>query len=172
MTLLQLTLAIIKPHAVKNPVSLEGIRNTIISSNFKIVRSKRKHITLEEAELFYEEHRRKFFYNRLITFMSSGESDLYILAKDNAIKDWRALMGPTKVYKAQFEAPNSIRGKYGLSDTRNATHGSDSLETAKKEIGIFFPDFKYDKWFLNEEQQFRIGHLRFLADKFMHFVDV
>ncbi|KAJ8972371.1 hypothetical protein NQ317_018484 [Molorchus minor] len=102
---------------------------------------------LHEAEEFYSEHRHKFFYDRLVSFMMSGPSDMYILAKENAIRDWRTLMGPTKVYKAQFEAPETIRGKYGLSDTRNATHGSDSPESARREIQIFFPDFNIDSWY-------------------------
>ncbi|KAL1494429.1 hypothetical protein ABEB36_010028 [Hypothenemus hampei] len=171
MPVLQLTLAIIKPHIIKNPISLEAIRKIIISSNFKIVRSKRKRILLDEAELFYEEHKHKFFYNRLVTFMTSGESDLHILAKENAIKDWRALMGPTKVYKAQFEAPNTIRGLYGLSDTRNATHGSDSPETAQREIKIFFPEFNCEEWLLKEEPHFRTGQVKFLNNEFLHKAD-
>ncbi|XP_050301666.1 nucleoside diphosphate kinase 6-like [Anthonomus grandis grandis] len=140
MTNLQFTLAIIKPHIVKNPVSLDGIRNLIFGANFKIVKSQRTWISSKQAEYFYEEHKGKFFYNRLVTFMTSGESDLYVLAKENAIRDWRLLMGPTKVFKAQFEAPETIRGRFGLSDTRNATHGSDSPESALREIGIFFKD--------------------------------
>lgn len=167
---MQLTLAIIKPHIIKNPFSLDGIRNHIISSKFKIIKSKRKYITLKEAEHFYEEHKHKFFYNRLVTFMTSGESDLYILAKENAIKDWRALMGPTKVYKAQFEASNSIRGKYGLTDTRNATHGSDSPETAKREIELFFPEFDYEKWFRDEQFQFLKNDIKFDKENFVHTI--
>ncbi|ENN70514.1 nucleoside diphosphate kinase 6 [Dendroctonus ponderosae] len=171
MALLQLTLAIIKPHIIKNPTSLKGIQNVILKSSFKVVRSKRKPISLEEAQYFYEEHKHKFFYNRLVTFMTSGASDLYILAKENAIKDWRSLMGPTKVYRSQFEAPDTIRGKYGLSDTRNATHGSDSPETARREIGVFFPEFDYDKWFREEEAKFRCSQLKFSSDEFVHSVD-
>lgn len=70
MALLQLTLAIIKPHVIKNPIALSAIQKLILNSNFKIVKSKRKLISLEEAELFYEEHKHKFFYNRLVTFMT------------------------------------------------------------------------------------------------------
>ena len=78
----------------------------------------------KEAEQFYSDHKEKFFYNRLLTFMSSGPSDVHILAEYNAIFKWRQLLGPTKVYQAQFTDPNSIRGMFGLSDTRNAAHGS------------------------------------------------
>lgn len=67
---LQLTLAIIKPHVIKQPYALQGIRDKIISSKFMVVRSKRTCLSLEEAENFYGEHRHKFFYNRLVTFMT------------------------------------------------------------------------------------------------------
>ncbi|VEN64492.1 unnamed protein product [Callosobruchus maculatus] len=140
----QQTLAILKPHVVKNPFSLSRIKNIILNANFKIVHLKRKTIDLREAEAFYGEHKGKFFYNRLVTFMTSGPCELMILTKENAIQEWRQLMGPTKVFRAQFEAPDSLRGQFGLSDTRNATHGSDSPESAMKEIEIFFPEFRLE----------------------------
>ena len=59
-----------------------------------------------------------------MTFMCSGPSDVYILANQDAIAKWRQLLGPTKVVQAQYSAPDSIRGTFGLSDTRNAAHGS------------------------------------------------
>ncbi|XP_028140530.1 nucleoside diphosphate kinase 6 [Diabrotica virgifera virgifera] len=165
---LQLTLAIIKPHIVKNPISSQKIREIIISSNFKIVKSRRKIISLEEANTFYGEHKEKFFYKRLVSFMTSGPSDIMILAKENAIKDWRQLMGPTKVFKAQFEAPESIRGQFGLSDTRNASHGSDSEESARREIGIFFPSFDFDKWYQEDEPLFRSNKADLCLEQFLH----
>lgn len=67
---LELTLAILKPHIVKYPLALETIRNMILTSNFKIARSKRYAFTLQDAARFYEEHKEKFFYNRLVTFMT------------------------------------------------------------------------------------------------------
>lgn len=70
--------------------------------------------------------------------MCSGPSDVHILTCPNAISKWRQLLGPTKTYKAQFTAPNSIRGLFGLSDTRNAAHGSGNF---KKKIYIFFKLF-------------------------------
>lgn len=74
-----------------------------------------------------------------------------VLGGDSAITKWRALLGPTKVFKAVYSHPNSIRGLFGLTDTRNACHGSDSMDSAKREIGIFFDDFDVDRWF-NEHQ--------------------
>lgn len=142
MNILQQTLVILKPHVTKNPINYNKIMEIISSANFQIVKSERKIIPMGIAEKFYTEHKSKFFYHRLITFMTSGPSEILILAKNNAITDWRELMGPTKVFRAQYDAPESIRGKFGLSDTRNATHGSDSEDSAKKEIALLFPDFE------------------------------
>ncbi|GJQ80074.1 hypothetical protein Trydic_g19358 [Trypoxylus dichotomus] len=167
---LQLTLAILKPHLVSNPLAVQDIRNLMLSNKFKVVNWKRHALTLKDAEKFYEEHKTKFFYNRLITFMTSGPSEMYILARENAIAEWRQLMGPTKVFKTQFDAPGSIRGVYGYSDTRNATHGSDSDESARREIGIFFHEFDYKNWYNSEEQYFQAGDLEFSNDLFLHKV--
>lgn len=82
----------------------------------------------ETAGNFYEEHRKKFFHGRLVSFMSSGPVEVLILAKNNAIADWRALLGPTKVYKTVISHPDSIRGMFGLTDTRNVGHGSGGTE--------------------------------------------
>ncbi|KAB7506682.1 Nucleoside diphosphate kinase 6 [Armadillidium nasatum] len=68
------------------------------------------------------------------------------MAHENAILKWRQLMGPTKVFRAHIESPNSIRGNIGLTDTRNSTHGSDSVENATQEIKFFFPEFIMKEW--------------------------
>lgn len=153
-------------------------------------------ISRKEAELFYKEHRNKFFYNRLLTFMCSGPSDIHILGRHDAIAKWRQLMGPTKVYQAQYNAQDTIRGMFGLSDTRNATHGSgnqpqyrtysmecivlkkrlmlfalDSAESAEREIMIFFKDFNIKKWYDNEEMFYNLGRLHFDPMSFMHTID-
>lgn len=167
---LQLTLAILKPHIVKSPFALQKIRNTIID-NFKVVRTRRTIISKKELELFYEEHRGKFFYNRLLTFMYSGPSDVHILAGHDAIPRWRKLMGPTKVYQAQFTDPKSIRAMFGLSDTRNAAHGSDSVESAKREMAILFKDFNVEKWYASEEKYFNLNQVNFDPVAFVHKVD-
>ncbi|XP_033326207.1 nucleoside diphosphate kinase 6 [Megalopta genalis] len=168
---LQLTLAIIKPYVVKSPFVLQKIRDLIIDNNFKVVRSRRTIIAPKEAALFYAEHKDKFFYNRLTTFMCSGPSDIHILANYDAICKWRKLMGPTKVYHAQYSNPETIRGMFGLSDTRNATHGSDSVESAEKEIAIFFSEFDSRKWYENEEKYYNLGRLHFDPIAFVHTID-
>ncbi|XP_014470388.1 PREDICTED: nucleoside diphosphate kinase 6-like [Dinoponera quadriceps] len=168
---LQLTLAILKPHIVKCPFALQKIRDLIIDNDFKVVRSRRMTISREEAELFYKEHRDRFFYNRLLSFICSGPSDIHILAAHDAIVKWRRLMGPTKVYQAQYIAQNTIRGMFGLSDTRNATHGSDSTESASREITVFFKDFNIRNWYDNEELFYYLGRLYFDQTSFVHTID-
>ncbi|XP_011701055.1 PREDICTED: nucleoside diphosphate kinase 6-like isoform X2 [Wasmannia auropunctata] len=136
-----------------------------------VVRSRRSMISREEAELFYKEHKNKFFYNRLLTFMCSGPSDIHILARHDAIAKWRQLMGPTKVYQAQYNAQDTIRGMFGLSDTRNATHGSDSAQSAEREIMIFFKNFDIKQWHDNEEIFYNLGRLHFDPASFVHTID-
>merc|ERR1719436_2238191 len=113
----------------------------ILASGFLVVRSRLTCLTRSAAEQFYAEHRGKFFYNRLVTFMSSGPCQPLILAGQDAISRWRELMGPTKVFRTRFSHPESVRGRFGLTDTRNVSHGSDSEETARAEISFFFPEF-------------------------------
>lgn len=168
---LELTLAILKPHVVKSPFVLQKIRGLIIDNNFKVVRTRRTTLTSKEAALFYLDHKDKFFYNRLLTFMCSGPSDIHILAGHDAIIRWRNLMGPTKTYQAQYTAPNTIRGMFGLSDTRNATHGSDSPEAVLREIAIFFQDFDVKRWYENEEALFNSDKVQFDPTAFIHFID-
>ncbi|XP_073828600.1 nucleoside diphosphate kinase 6 [Musca autumnalis] len=137
---MEITLALIKPHVVRNTVALRHLLE-LIKDNFQVLESKEIHITKHLSEKFYAEHKGKFFYNRLTTFMGSGPSIALILQSSDSISKWRSLMGPTKVYKAIYSNPDCIRAIYGLSDTRNACHGSDSTESALREIAILFPEF-------------------------------
>lgn len=154
---LQLTLAVIKPDAVAHPLMLEALHQRILDNNFVIVRCKDLVWRKQDSERFYAEHSERFFYQRLVEFMSSGPMRAYILAREDAIRHWRDLMGPTKVFRARFTSPESIRAQFGLTDTRNTTHGSDSIESARREIGFFFPDFRVDEWMEKEEPSFRSG---------------
>eukprot|EP00088_Acartia_fossae_P054801 TRINITY_DN6325_c0_g1_i8.p1 TRINITY_DN6325_c0_g1~~TRINITY_DN6325_c0_g1_i8.p1 ORF type:complete len:211 (+),score=11.63 TRINITY_DN6325_c0_g1_i8:39-635(+) len=165
---LELTLAILKPDLTQHKQHLNEVRQMIVDNDFLIVRSKIMKLNRSKAEEFYEEHRGKFFYNRLVTYMSSGPIHPLILAKENAIQDWRKLMGPTKVFKTRFSDPETIRGKFGLTDTRNATHGSDSIETADKETKFFYPEFCRQQFFDEEETFFRSGNIELDLDNFVH----
>ncbi|XP_053318882.1 nucleoside diphosphate kinase 6 isoform X2 [Spea bombifrons] len=123
---LQLTLAVIKPDAVAHPVISEAVHQRILNNNFIIVRSKELQWRAADSQKFYCEHKGRFFYQRLVEFMSSGPMRAYILAHEDAIQLWRNLMGPTKVFRARITAPETVRGSLGLTDTRNSTHGSDA----------------------------------------------
>lgn len=143
-----MTLAILKPDLTQRPFSVEHVRELLLKNKFIAIQTKHERLSRAKVEEFYKEHRGKFFYNRLVTFMSSGVSHIHILGREEeAIKTWRDLMGPTKVLKTRYDQPHSIRGLLGLTDTRNSTHGSDSEETARSEINFFFPEFDVNHFF-------------------------
>ena len=133
---LEQTLAIIKPDAVHRSYE---ILDDIVSHGFTIVRKRRVRISPEQANEFYAEHYGKEFFYKLIGFMSSGPIMVLVLAKNDAISNWREVIGPTNAEKARELAPHSLRAKYGSGPTRNALHGSDSSVSAMREIKFFFP---------------------------------
>lgn len=77
-------------------------------------------------------------------------------------------MGPTKVFRARLDAPETVRGELGLTDTRNTTHGSDSIDSARREISFFFPDFNVNRWYEEEEPLYRAGPLCYDKEKLEH----
>lgn len=132
------TFAIIKPDAVQDNIA--GFIIYLIELNkFKILELKKVQLTRKEAEEFYDIHKDKPFFNELVEYMISGPVILMALERENAINAWRELMGATDPKKA---AMGTIRKMFGKSIGSNATHGSDSPETAKRELGIFFPNLK------------------------------
>lgn len=130
------TFAIIKPDAVaaKNSGKIIDI---IENNGFDILAIKKVVLTKYQAEAFYEVHKGKPFYNELIDYITSGPIIMMVLAKENAVIGWRNLMGATDPLKAE---QGTIRKMFGKSIGSNAVHGSDSLENAKREIGLFFPE--------------------------------
>jgi len=171
MSRLQLTLALIKPDLAAQPHRLTAVRNLIIANNFYLVKTQELRLRRADAERFYAEHKEKFFYNRLVSYMSCGPLWAHVLAHPDAISRWRQLMGPTKVFKTIHEHPNTIRGMFGLTDTRNSTHGSDSDESARKEIDFFFPDFDVDQWYQLEEPHFRAGDVVIDTEIMQHVIN-
>ncbi|XP_072218673.1 nucleoside diphosphate kinase 6 [Leuresthes tenuis] len=165
---LQLTLAVVKPDAVAHPLMLEALHQRILDNNFAIVRCRDLVWRKQDSERFYAEHSGRFFFQRLVEFMSSGPMRAYILAREDAISHWRGLMGPTKVFRARYTSPSSIRAQFGLTDTRNTTHGSDSPESAQREISFFFPDFHAEVWMEEEEPLFRSGQMHYDHQKQIH----
>ena len=130
------TLSIIKPDAVERGL-VEEIKNMFIKNNLKIVNEKKLHINKEEALEFYKVHQSKPFYDKLCSYLSSGPIAVMILEGNNVIMENRRIMGATDPKDAE---PNTIRKLYGISIDKNSVHGSDSEETAKKEISFFFKD--------------------------------
>ncbi|KAM6159598.1 nucleoside diphosphate kinase 6 isoform 1-T1 [Erethizon dorsatum] len=167
---LQLTLALIKPDAVAHPLILEAVHRQILSHGFLVVRARELLWRKEDCRSFYREHEGRFFYQRLVEFMASGPIRAYILAHKDAVQLWRTLMGPTRVFQARHTAPDSLRGSFGLTDTRNTTHGSDSTASASREIAAFFPDFSEQRWYEEEEPRLRLGPVHYSPEGGIHCV--
>lgn len=130
------TLAIIKPDAMAAG-SADAIIQHIENNGFTIVQKEEATLTRGQAEGFYAEHKDRPFFGELVEFMISGPVTVMILEKDGAIKAWRNLMGATDPAEA---AEGTIRKLFGASKGNNATHGSDSPESAGREIDYFFTE--------------------------------
>ncbi len=133
-----ITFTIIKPDAVANGHTGKII-DQIIQSGFKIVAMKYIHLSNDMAGAFYAVHKERSFYKELVDFMTSGPIVAAVLAKDNAVLDFRTLIGATDPAKADA---GTIRNLYAKSIDANAIHGSDSDENAAIEASFFFSAFE------------------------------
>ena len=129
---METTLCIIKPDAVKNGLE-DKINEKIISSGLKIIKSKKTLLTKEIASDFYKEHASKPFFDELVEFIISGEVIVQVLEGEDAIKYYRSLMGATDPAEAK---EGTLRRLFAESLSKNAVHGSDSSESAAREIAI------------------------------------
>lgn len=129
------TFSIIKPDAVKARQAGD-ILGRIEKAGFTLVGLRLCHLTRAEAEGFYHVHRQRPFFGSLCDFMSSGPCVTLVLERENAILHLREIMGATDPAKA---APGTIRKDFAASIEANCIHGSDAPETARFEIGYFFP---------------------------------
>ncbi|HZX59725.1 MAG TPA: nucleoside-diphosphate kinase [Mucilaginibacter sp.] len=132
------TFTMIKPDAVGNG-HIGAIIDHIIKGGFKITAMKYLWLTSEKAGQFYAVHAARPFYKDLVDFMSSGPIVAAILEKDNAVEDFRKLIGATDPTKAE---PGTIRNLFAKSIDANAVHGSDSDENAQIEGCFFFSSFE------------------------------
>ena len=128
------TLSMIKPNAVAAG-NVGNILAHFEKAGIKIAALKMMHLSLREAEGFYAEHKGKPFFDELVAFMSSGPMCAMALEGEGVIEKNREIMGATDPSKA---APGTLRALYANSMTENAVHGSDSPESAAREIGYFF----------------------------------
>eukprot|EP00257_Ricinus_communis_P023158 XP_015583066.1 probable nucleoside diphosphate kinase 5 isoform X2 [Ricinus communis] len=131
------TLAMIKPDGLLGNYT-ERIKEVILQSGFSIVTEIITQLDEDRASIFYAEHSSKSFFSSLIKYMTSGPVLAMVLKKENAVSDWRTLIGPTDARKAKITHPDSVRAMCGLDSERNCVHGSDSLESAQREVSFFF----------------------------------
>ena len=131
---MQKTFSIIKPDAVKRNL-IGHINQMIESSNLKILASKKMYLTKKQAEIFYEVHKERPFFNSLVEYMTSGPVQVQVLEGENAVSKYRKIMGATNPAEAEN---GTIRKLYAESIEANSVHGSDSDENAKIEISFFF----------------------------------
>jgi nucleoside-diphosphate kinase len=130
------TLSIIKPDAVRTGKT-GPILAMINEGGFEISAMRMVRLTRHQAETFYQVHKEKAFFDGLVEFMTSGPVVVMILVHDNAVEEFRKLIGATDPNKAE---PGTVRRTFAVSVQMNAIHGSDSVENAQKEANFFFSD--------------------------------
>ena len=131
-----MTFSMIKPDAVKDQ-HIGAIINMIEQAGFSIRALKLAHLTHKTAGLFYQEHKNRPFYEQMCQAMSTGPVIAMVLEKENAVADFRKLIGATDPAQA---TAGTIRAKFGHTIEANAVHGSDANETAIVEAKFFFPE--------------------------------
>ncbi len=134
------TLFLIKPDSTERN-HIGAILKIVEEHDFIVEEMKLLKMDRAFAEHFYEEHKDKDFFERLIKFMTSGKTVAAILSRQDAVQELRKVIGKTDYHETR---PETIRRIYGETVTRNAVHASDSPGHAKEEILKVFPDFKFD----------------------------
>jgi nucleoside-diphosphate kinase len=133
-----ITLTLIKPYAVQSGY-IGPIMARINEGGFRIVAMKYLQLSPQQAASFYDMHREKPFFERLVRFMSSGPVVAAILEKENAVESYRRMIGATDPRAAD---EGTLRKLFGASVELNAVHGSDSDENASREAGFFFSELE------------------------------
>ncbi|KAL3528572.1 hypothetical protein ACH5RR_007894 [Cinchona calisaya] len=131
------TFAMIKPDGVSGNYTRD-IKKIISDSGFGIIEEVMVQLDEDTVKNFYAEHSSRSFFPRLVQYMTSGPVLIMVLDKANAVADWRVLIGPTDAETAKVTHPHSIRAMCGLNLQRNCVHGSDSPQSAVREIAFFF----------------------------------
>ena len=136
---METTFSIIKPNAMKKNV-IGKIITQFEDNNLKIIAAKLVHLKKDQCETFYEEHKEKPFFDELVKFMTSAPVLLMALHGNGAVQKNREIMGATNPSEAES---GTIRALFGDSMGENAVHGSDSHESAKRELSLFFSEEKF-----------------------------
>ncbi len=130
------TLSIIKPDAVSKNV-IGKIYSRFEEAGLTVLAAKMIHLSQAQAEGFYAEHKERPFFKDLVSFMTSGPVMVQVLSGENAVLKHRDIMGATNPKEA---APGTIRADFAKSIDENAVHGSDSVQSAAREVAYFFND--------------------------------
>ncbi|XP_017629412.1 probable nucleoside diphosphate kinase 5 [Gossypium arboreum] len=138
------TLGIIKPDGLSGNYT-NRIKQVILESGFEISKEMVIQLDEQDATNFYAEHSSKIFFTDLIRYMTSGPVLVMILEKEDAVAHWRDLIGPTDAGKAKITHPHSIRAICGKDLEKNCIHGSDSHQSAEREIAFFFKEAPSDE---------------------------
>lgn len=133
---LERTFSIVKPDAVAKNV-IGSIYNRFESADLRIVAAKMLHLSQEQAEGFYGEHKERPFFGALVEFMTSGPVMIQVLEGEDAVRKNREIMGATNPAEA---LAGTLRADYAASIDENAVHGSDAVESAAREIAFFFSE--------------------------------
>ena len=128
------TLSIIKPDATRRDLT-GAINDRFERKGLRIIAQKRVRLSSTQAESFYEVHAERPFYRSLVDFMTSGPVVVQVLEGQDAVALNRQVMGATDPAKSE---PGTIRGDYGIEITENLVHGSDSPDSAHRELALFF----------------------------------
>ncbi|XP_074942231.1 thioredoxin domain-containing protein 3 [Phalacrocorax aristotelis] len=136
------TLALIKPAAARK--HKDDIMQKVKDAGFTISKIKEEALTHEMATQFYKDHRGKPFFEQLVNYMTEGPSVIMVLSKENAVEEWRQLMGPTDPEVAKETSPESIRAQFAQDILSNAVHGSSNREHALKSIECVFGEIDID----------------------------
>ena len=131
---MQKTFSIIKPDAVKRNL-IGHINQMIECAELKILASKKIYLTKNQAQIFYDVHKERPFFDSLVKYMTSGPVQVQVLEGEDAVIKYRKIMGATNPNEAE---EGTLRKKYAESIEANSVHGSDSEENAKTEISFFF----------------------------------
>ncbi|KAJ2791977.1 hypothetical protein H4R21_006234 [Coemansia helicoidea] len=135
------TLALLKPDLLADAARVRAVEQEI-GQQFRVQERRQIAWTRAQAEAFYAEHQGRPFFGRLVGYMTSGPFVALALAGPQAVSQWRKTMGGTRPVQMRVRNPASLRARFGLTDTRNSFHGSDSAETARRELAFLFGDSK------------------------------